>query len=834
MRSNAGHGRRWAGAAGGALLGLLALAGCGEQDLYKPPQSPFAVSGRVAAPATAFDVAVLGHYAYLAIGEGGLLAIDIQDPDHPRQVYWQDALKTYHAIEAVRTYEPDGSTHDLVYAVEGTEGLVPFDASQLPDSLIPLRGSGTAAYDAQKACFAMPGNMTDSYDIYLADSWRAVTGFVSTPGNPGNLDQKARIETYGYTKDIAMSSDNTHAYVADGEMGVTSIDGTRLRQLQLTVVGNCDLPGTALGIAVEGDFIYVAAEAAGLQVLRAGADYIPHSVASLALPGECVGIAVRDHVAFLTAKDAGLYVVDVRDPNHPNLLGNVVTSYAVGVAVGEGNVVCIADRDEGLVVFRGPDLPADFTPPAMVTDLAARLADSTAVELRWTAPGDDGTTGTAALYHVYRSGAPFDVTTLGQATELARRPVPKPAGTAQLMQIAGLTPGARYYFALRAEDEAHNLAPLSGLTPVVMTVPTLTGTSVAPDSGDVATVFAFRVTYRDPEGDAPSVKTLILDGTERAMSAVSGTDYAAGVVFEYQTTVGRGSHEYQFAFDDGHGPLVRTAVTPGPRTPPDPFEFTMVPITVGVFDMGSPADELGRDDDETTHAVTLTRPYLLGAAEVSQGTYTAVTGLAPFDFPGESRPAENVTFFDALRFCNALSDRQGFTRAYTLAGEVFEGGHVVAATIAWDREANGFRLPTEAEWEFAARAGSTTALANGPLLVEHCEPDAGLDAIGWYCGNCDTGSGPRPHDGARKAPNALGLYDMHGNVWEWCWDIYGAYPDGGASDPTGPAGESWMQRVRRGGSWFYFARDCRSASRDAYWPGSNDNTLGFRLARNAD
>jgi formylglycine-generating enzyme required for sulfatase activity len=87
---------------------------------------------------------------------------------------------------------------------------------------------------------------------------------------------------------------------------------------------------------------------------------------------------------------------------------------------------------------------------------------------------------------------------------------------------------------------------------------------------------------------------------------------------------------------------------------------------------------------------------------------------------------------------------------------------------------------------------------------------------------------------AGKQANGFGLYDMHGNVAEWCWDVYGEYPAGPVTDPTGPEGELWMQRVRRGGSWFYFARDCRSAARDPYWPGSGDNTLGIRLARNAE
>jgi formylglycine-generating enzyme required for sulfatase activity len=814
-----------------AGIGLLALAGCGEQDLYRPPTSPYAVTARVPMPSETQDVAILDHYAYVATGQGGVYIIDIQDPEHPRSMFWMDTPKFAASIAVTRTYEPDGSRRDIAFVIEGTEGIVAYDATEAPDTLINLN-QATTAYDAQRLCIAQSAYMTDAYQLFLADTWRAITGFISVPGNPGALDQKARVEPRGYSKDVAMSADNTHVFVADDEMGVSVVDATALAQFTLTLTGNTDTPGNAQGIEVVGDFIFVADGTGGLQVLRADANYLPQPIAALALPGDCLAIAVRDGIAFLAAKDAGLYVVDVRDPYHPASLGNVVTAYAQGVAVGADNIVCVADRDEGLVVFRGPELPADFTPPATVTDLTAQLTDTTAVELAWTAPGDDGTQGTALLYHIYFAAAPFDAGSLDEATEIVRRPRPQPGGTLQTMPVSGLTPRTDYYFALLTEDDAHNVAPLSALTSARMTAPALYDGSVAPDSGDVTTVFSYRVTYRDPEGDAPAVRTVVIDGTPHEMFAPLG-DHAAGVVFEFASTVGLGSHEFYFAFDDGHGPRVRTPLQPGPRTPPDPFDFTLVPIAAGgAFTMGSPDSELGREVDEREHAVTLTRAFQIGETEVMQVTYAAVMGQNPSDFVGDVRPVQNVTFFDALRFCNSLSDRQGFARAYTIANEVFEGGHLVAATVAWDREANGYRLPTEAEWEYACRAGSATALSNGPLAVEHCESDPGIGAVAWYCGN--VGAAPRPHDVAGKQANGFGLYDMHGNVAEWCWDVYGEYPAGPVTDPTGPEGELWMQRVRRGGSWFYFARDCRSAARDPYWPGSGDNTLGIRLARNAE
>jgi formylglycine-generating enzyme required for sulfatase activity len=182
---------------------------------------------------------------------------------------------------------------------------------------------------------------------------------------------------------------------------------------------------------------------------------------------------------------------------------------------------------------------------------------------------------------------------------------------------------------------------------------------------------------------------------------------------------------------------------------------------------------------------------------------------------GLDRPVENVTWLEAVIYCNERTDLAGLTRAYLIVGD----------TVIWDREADGFRLPTEAEWERSCRAGSTTAFATGPIEKETCEVDPVLDAIGWYCGNA--GDGPHPVKSKPQA-NAFGLFDMHGNVWEYCWDWY-EIPTAGISGDGGPS--TGAQRVIRGGSWYYYARECRSASRAPYWPNSKDDIVGFRVAR---
>ncbi|MBD3161782.1 MAG: SUMF1/EgtB/PvdO family nonheme iron enzyme, partial [Candidatus Eisenbacteria bacterium] len=242
-----------------------------------------------------------------------------------------------------------------------------------------------------------------------------------------------------------------------------------------------------------------------------------------------------------------------------------------------------------------------------------------------------------------------------------------------------------------------------------------------------------------------------------------------------------------------------------------------------VFTMGSPLEELGRDTDETLHTVVLTREVEFAPHEVTQEEFEGLMGRNPSRHVGPDRPVENVTWFDAVDYCNALSLQEGLTPAYVING----------TDVTWDREADGWRLPTEAEWERACRAGTETALFNGDLTWPACvdtlgAPDPVADASAWFCGN----AGSSHHAVEGKLANSRGLHDMHGNVWEWCWDWYVA--DLGTEvvlDPQGPPGGS--QRVIRGGSWYYFARECRSASRAPYWPNSADDIVGFRVVRNA-
>lgn len=216
-------------------------------------------------------------------------------------------------------------------------------------------------------------------------------------------------------------------------------------------------------------------------------------------------------------------------------------------------------------------------------------------------------------------------------------------------------------------------------------------------------------------------------------------------------------------------------------------------IGPGSFVMGSPANEEGRFSDEVQHPVTLTQGFWLSDHEVTQGEYWAVMGSNPSNFKGDlNRPVETVSWDEAVLYCQKLTERE---RA---------AGRITAQ--------QAYRLPTEAEWEYAARAGTTGA--------RHGE----LDAIAWWSGN----SGYQTRPVKQKVPNAWGLYDMMGNVWEWCSDRYEAYPTAAVTNPTGPALGSL--RVYRGGSWDLVAGTVRSAFRFGLVPGSRLSLLGFRPA----
>lgn len=262
-----------------------------------------------------------------------------------------------------------------------------------------------------------------------------------------------------------------------------------------------------------------------------------------------------------------------------------------------------------------------------------------------------------------------------------------------------------------------------------------------------------------------------------------------------------------------------------PRIAP-PEEFVL--INGGTFQMGSPESEAWRVEDETAHTVTVS-DYYISKFEVTQAEYQAIMGENPSAFTGDDFSVERISWMDAIQYCNTRSVQEGLTPAYAVDGQ----------NVSWDRSANGYRLPTEAEWEYACCAGTET-----PFNTETSISADEANYWGHYPylivdnyfsqGDLETKPGVYRQTTVPVGsfePNAWGLYDMHGNVGEWVWDWYGSYETAEQTDPTGPA--SGTLRVNRGGGWNDFAKNLRSAYRATLPPDSASFNIGLRLVRSA-
>ncbi len=241
-----------------------------------------------------------------------------------------------------------------------------------------------------------------------------------------------------------------------------------------------------------------------------------------------------------------------------------------------------------------------------------------------------------------------------------------------------------------------------------------------------------------------------------------------------------------------------------------------IAIPAGEFKMGS----LKNYYEQPVHSVIISRNLEVGKYEIMQSEWRAVMGYSPSWFVGDSLPVENLTWNDAIDFCNRLSVRAGYKPCYSMRGD----------TIACDFNANGYRLPTEAEWEYFARAGAATDCYFGDFLpaTQGCyPPDPSLDPIAWYCANALDAT----HNVGRKQPNAFGLYDAMGNVAEFCWDLYDGiyYQTSPVINPAGPL--AGTRRVVRGGSFLNEIFTMRLSYRDSQYTSKPSIGNGLRVVR---
>jgi len=262
------------------------------------------------------------------------------------------------------------------------------------------------------------------------------------------------------------------------------------------------------------------------------------------------------------------------------------------------------------------------------------------------------------------------------------------------------------------------------------------------------------------------------------------------------------------------------------------INYEMVRIPGGSFQMGNPDTSIPYSESERpVHTVTMST-FSIGKYEVTQALYESVMGYNPSQFSAypdsPNRPVEQVTWFDAVEFCNKLSERERLQPVYTISDRVPATGYPIeSATVTADLSKNGYRLPTEAQWEYVARGG------NGSPGYYTYSGSNNVYEVAWYGDNSNNAS----QVVGTKKPNGLGIYDMSGNISEWCWDRYdfsefigGYYLNEAQTDPTGAASTGHLPVVR-GGSWYESALNARSARRQLGMPDSGSGNLGFRLAR---
>jgi formylglycine-generating enzyme required for sulfatase activity len=345
---------------------------------------------------------------------------------------------------------------------------------------------------------------------------------------------------------------------------------------------------------------------------------------------------------------------------------------------------------------------------------------------------------------------------------------------------------------------------------VTLTSPTSNTSWVTYDYSTGKGTLPLTLSATDPDGASDSLWFILFTGTasnsliqiysgKASSCTIPGIDSSSNVYYRLVVK----------DFFGDSGVCAGSFVAPFPLPPP-PQGMVLIPAKDSSFSMGYDSWDM-----KPVHTVSFTHDFWMDTTEVTQNDFAALMGFNPSKFPLIIKgPVENVTWFDAALYCNKRSKRDGLDTVYTYTKKSMAGDSCTGLTgILTDYSKNGYRLPTEAEWEYACRAGTSTTYYWG---------SGDIDKYAWF--NANSGATIRPV--AQKLPNHFGLYDMSGNAWEWCNDYYGSYKSGAQTDPHGPL--PYFECVIRGGAWNYNDDYLSSTNRSRNLP---HNSSGFRCVR---